>query len=74
MHWELREAMTEQDVETIVQRARETYPDVKPRIISDNGPPFVARDFKNFIRIAGMTHVRTAPYLRCPRSCDPVER
>jgi putative transposase len=28
----------------------------------DNGPQFIARDFKEFIRIAGMTHVRTAPY------------
>jgi len=34
----------------------------KPRIISDNGPQFMARDFKEFIRIAGMTHVRTSPY------------
>ena len=30
-------------------------------IISDNGPQFVAWDFKEFIRIAGMTHVRTSP-------------
>jgi putative transposase len=34
----------------------------KPRIISDNGPQFIARDFKEFIRIAGMTNVRTSPY------------
>ena len=45
-----------------LQRARERYPEVKPRIITDNGPQFVARDFKEFIRIAGMTHVRTSPY------------
>jgi hypothetical protein len=32
------------------------------RIISDNGPQFVAKDFKEFIRICGMTHVRTSPY------------
>ena len=41
-----REAMTEQDVETIVQRAREKFPGVSPRIISDNGPQFIARDFR----------------------------
>ena len=54
--------MTEADVETIIQRARERHPDAKPRIISDNGPQFIARDFKEFIRICGMTHVRTSPY------------
>jgi hypothetical protein len=29
-------------------------------VISDNGPQFVARDFKQFIRISGMDHVRTS--------------
>jgi len=32
------------------------------RIISDNGPRFIAKDFKEFIRISGMTHVRTSPF------------
>jgi putative transposase len=59
VHWEVRTSMTESDVETIIQRAREAYPDARPRIISDNGPQFIARDFKEFIRICGMTHVRT---------------
>jgi len=38
VHWEIRETMTEADVETIVQRALEKHPGAKPRIISDNGP------------------------------------
>jgi hypothetical protein len=42
VHWEIRESMTERDVETIVQRARERFPEARPRIISDNGPQFVA--------------------------------
>jgi len=61
VHWEIRERMTEQDVEVIVQRAREKFPGVHPRIISDNGPQFIAKDFKEFLRIAGMTHVRISP-------------
>lgn len=64
--------MTEADVEIILQRAREKYPDEKPRIISDNGPQFIARDFKEFIRISGMTHVRTSPYY--PQSNGKIER
>src|SRR5262249_44063446 len=62
VHWDLRESMREADVEVILQRAKEKYPEAKPRIISDNGPQFIARDFKEFIRISGMTHVRTSPY------------
>lgn len=72
VHWEIRESMTEKDVEVVLQRARERYPDAAPRVISDNGPQFIARDFKEFIRIAGMTHVRTSPYY--PQSNGKVER
>jgi putative transposase len=72
VHWEIRESMTERDVETIVQRALEQYPDQKPRIISDNGPQFVARDFKEFIRLTGITHVRTSPHY--PQSNGKLER
>jgi transposase InsO family protein len=72
VHWEIRESMKEVDVETILQRARERYPDARPRIISDNGPQFIARDFKTFIRLSGMTHVRTAPYY--PQSNGKIER
>jgi putative transposase len=45
---------------------------VRPRIISDNGPQFIARDFKEYIRISGMTHVRTSPYY--PQSNGKLER
>jgi transposase InsO family protein len=72
VHWEIRESMTEADVETILQRARELYPDARPRIISDNGPQFLAKDFKEFIRLCGMTHVRTSPYY--PQSNGKIER
>lgn len=72
VHWEIRETMQEQDVEQIVQRALEKYPDARPRIISDNGPQFVARDFKEFIRLVGITHVRTSPYY--PQSNGKLER
>jgi transposase InsO family protein len=72
VHWEIREAMKESDVEIILQRAREKFPDAKPRIISDNGPQFIAKDFKEFIRIIGMTHVKTSPYY--PQSNGKLER
>jgi transposase InsO family protein len=72
VHHEIREKMEESDISTILQRARECHPGVTPRIISDNGPQFIAKDFKEFIRVAGMTHVRTAPYY--PQSNGKLER
>lgn len=72
VHWEIREAMKESDVEIILQRAHEKFPDATPRVISDNGPQFIAKDFKEFIRISGMTHVKTSPYY--PQSNGKLER
>ena len=82
VHWEIHESMTEPQIELILQRAREKFPDAAgddagrggrgPRIISDNGPQFIARDFKQFIRICGMTHVKTSPYY--PQSNGKLER
>jgi len=72
VHWEIREQMTEQDVEIILQRSKEKVPGAKPQIISDNGPQFIAKGFKEFIRISGMTHIRTSPYY--PQSNGKLER
>jgi len=72
VHWEIRESMKTLDVEVILERARERYPNAKPRIISDNGPQFIAKDLKVFIRISGMSHVRTSPYY--PQSNGKKER
>jgi transposase InsO family protein len=71
-HWEIRESMKEKDVEIVIQRGREKWPEARPRIISDNGPQFVARDLKELIRQSGMTHVRTSPYY--PQSNGKIER
>jgi putative transposase len=71
-HWQLRYSMTEAEVEIIIQAAIEKYPGVKARVITDNGPQFIARDFKEFIRIAGLTHVKTSPYY--PQSNGKIER
>ena len=72
VHWDIRESMTEADVTLVIQRARELFPGTSPRIISDNGPQFIAKDFKEFIRVSGMTHVRTSPHY--PQSNGKLER
>ena len=72
LHWEIREAMRETDTELVVLRARERFPNEHPRLITDNGPQYTTRDFKEFIRLMGMTHVRTSPYY--PQSNGKQER
>jgi hypothetical protein len=72
VHWEIRKSMTEADVEIILQRARERFPGEKPRIITDNGPQFIARDFKEYIRVSGMSHVKTSSHY--PQSNGKIER
>lgn len=72
VHWEIRESMKERDVECVLERAKELYPSARPRVISDNGPQFVAKDFKEFIRISGMSHVRISRYY--PQSNGKIER
>jgi len=65
--------MTEAEIEIILQRAREEISGSEnPGSSPTNGPQFIARDFKEFIRIAGMTHVRTSPYY--PQSNGKLER
>jgi hypothetical protein len=44
-----------------LQRAREKFPQARPRIISDQGSQFVARDFKEFIRLWQTSHVPCSP-------------
>ena len=43
--------MKVRDIEIILQRWREAFPNVHPRIISDNGPQFIANDFLVTARI-----------------------
>jgi putative transposase len=72
VHWEIRESMKEADAEIVLQKAREKHPDARPRVISDNGPQFVAKDFKEFIRLWQTSHVLTSPYY--PQSNGKLER
>lgn len=72
VHWSLRPSMKEADVEVVLQAALEKYPEARPRVVSDNGPQFIAKEFKEFVRFSGMTHVRTSPYY--PQSNGKMER
>ena len=70
--WDFADRMTEADVELILQRALEAHPGSRPRVISDNGPQFIAGDFRRFIDLTGLTHVRTS--VNYPQSNGKIER
>ncbi len=72
VHHELRTNMTEADVEITIERAREKFPNVNPRIISDNGPQFISKEFKQYLRSCQLEHVFTSPYH--PQSNGKLER
>jgi hypothetical protein len=64
--------MEEKNIEQVLQAAQEKFPQAKPRIISDNGPLFIAKDFKVLLRLFGLTHVKTSPGY--PQSNGKLER
>jgi len=70
--WDIRPQMKESDAEIVIQRAREQFPEARPQIITDNGPQFIAKEFKEFIRLWQTTHVFTSPHY--PQSNGKLER
>lgn len=72
VHHELRMNMQEFDVEITVQRALEKYPFAKPRLITDNGSQFISKDFAEYLKQAGLQHIRTS--IAYPQSNEKIER
>lgn len=60
----LRESMRERDVEILLQRAYEKFPEAKPRIITDKRPAVHRQRFQRVIRVSG----------RVPLSLDDAKR
>ena len=72
LHHELRIHMTETDVQITIERAREKFPNLNPRLINDNGPQFISKEFKEYIRTCQLQQVFTSPYH--PQSNGKLER
>lgn len=70
--WDIRPQMQESDAEIVLQQAREAHPEAKPRLITDRGSQFVARDFQTFIRLWQTSHVLCSPHY--PQSNGKLER
>lgn len=71
--WQLGERMERRDAELVIQKAKEAYPEAKPRVISDRGKQFDGKDFKRFVvEIVKGHHVMTSAYY--PQSNGKIER
>jgi RNA-directed DNA polymerase len=44
----------------------------RPRLLSDNGPPYIAGDLAKYLKAKGMDHVRGAPHH--PQTQGKIER
>ena len=72
VHWSLRTSMEALDVEIMMERARAKYPGVNPILITDNGPQFISRDFKEYLKEVGIAHRKTRFFY--PQSNGKIER
>jgi transposase InsO family protein len=72
VHHELRKTMQQFDIQITLQKALEKYPGYKPRIISDNGPQFISKDFAQYLKQVGLQHIRTS--VAYPQSNGKIER
>ena len=72
--WPEAVAIKSTTIQTVISKLKEIFarqgmPGV---LVSDNGPQFSSRMFKDFCRREGIKHVTAAPY--CPQSNGIVER
>jgi putative transposase len=72
VHYELRLSVEALDIEILLERALLKYPEAKPVLITDNGPQFIAKEFKGYLQEAGITHRRTRFFY--PQSNGKIER
>jgi len=72
IHHEVRQNMSELDVQITIQKAKDKYPTAKPRIITDNGSQFISKEFGQFIDQIEATHIRTS--VGYPQSNGKIER
>ena len=70
--WDLFENMTELNVEILVTKAKELYPEANPRIIHDNGKQYVSEDFVKLLANLSIDDSKTRPFH--PQSNGKIER
>jgi len=76
IHWELCKTMTKEDAKRIIDGAVEKAkinPDNPPKLLSDNGPCYIANDFKTYLlEELGIDPINGKPYH--PQTQGKIER
>ena len=72
LDWVLCENMEGINIELLVARVKEKYPEAKARIIHDNGKQFISKDFKSLISLLEL--YETAARVCHPQSNGKLER
>lgn len=70
--WDLFPTMESLNIEILVMRAKELYPDSHARIIHDNGRQFASREFLDLVAKLELMETATSPFH--PQSNGKVER
>lgn len=73
--WDLCEHMEEVDVEELVNMALEVTglcKDKRPRLLTDNGPCYISKDLKEYLKEKGIKHIRGSAYH--PQTQGKIER
>ena len=72
LDWALCENMEGINIELLVARVKEKYPEAKARIIHDNGKQFISKDFKSLVSLLEL--YETASRVCHPQSNGKLER
>jgi transposase InsO family protein len=72
LSWGLFENMERLTSEIILMKARKLYPDMHPRIITDNGSQFIPKDFRDLVNLLEIEQTFTSP--AHPQSNRKLER
>lgn len=70
--WDLFPSMEALNIELLIMRAKELYPDAHARLIHDNGKQFYARNFLDLVSKLELEETATSPFH--PQSDGKVER
>lgn len=75
VHWELCSTMTTPDVERTIDQALEKAglrPHQRPKLLSDNGPCYISKELKTYVKNRNIKHIRGRP--NHPQTQGKIER